>query len=114
MQTWKFFGMAESEEMRETSKRNGNPLQYSCLESPMDRGAWQATVYGVTKSQTQLSDFTSLLREKAREKEKKQRAENQNEMGRKLYLSLFQGVQEPKLYVPCQQNGEQCIASLIL
>ena len=30
---------------------NGNPLQYSCLENPMDRGAWQATVHGVAKSQ---------------------------------------------------------------
>ena len=30
-------------------KGNGNPLQYSCLENPMDRGAWQATVHGVTK-----------------------------------------------------------------
>ena len=37
---------------------NGNPLQYSCLENPMDRGAWRATVHGVAKSQTQLSDFT--------------------------------------------------------
>ena len=35
---------------------NGNPLQYSCLENPMDRGAWHATVHRVTKSQTQLSD----------------------------------------------------------
>ena len=35
---------------------NGNPFQYSCLENPMDRGAWQATVRGVTKSWTQLSD----------------------------------------------------------
>ena len=35
---------------------NGNPLQYSCLENPMDRGAWQATVHGVAKSQIQLSD----------------------------------------------------------
>ena len=33
--------------------RHGNPLQYSCLENPMDRGAWQATVHGVTKSWTQ-------------------------------------------------------------
>ena len=33
---------------------NGNPLQYACLEKPMDRGAWQATVHGVAKSQTQL------------------------------------------------------------
>ena len=40
---------------------NGNPLQYSCLENPMDRGAWWATVHGVTKSRTRLSDFTSLL-----------------------------------------------------
>ena len=37
---------------------NGNPLQYSCLESPIDGGAWWATVRGVTKSQTRLSDFT--------------------------------------------------------
>ena len=35
---------------------HGNPLQCSCLENPMDRGAWQATVHGVPKSQTQLSD----------------------------------------------------------
>ena len=37
---------------------NGNPLQHSCLENPMDGGAWWATVYGVAKSQTQLSNFT--------------------------------------------------------
>ena len=43
---------------------NGNPLQYSCLENPTDRGAWQATVHGVTKSRTRLSDFTSLQRYK--------------------------------------------------
>ena len=35
---------------------NGNPLQYSCLENSMDKGAWQATVHGVAKSQTQLKD----------------------------------------------------------
>ena len=35
----------------------GNPLQYSCLENPMDRGAWRATVYGVAKSQTQLKQL---------------------------------------------------------
>ena len=37
---------------------NDNPLQYSCLENPMDGGAWLAIVHGVTKSQTRLSDFT--------------------------------------------------------
>ena len=35
---------------------NGNPLQYSCLEDPMNRGPWRATVRGIAKSQTQLSD----------------------------------------------------------
>ena len=35
---------------------NGNPLQYSCLENPMDRGAWGATVHGVAENWTQLND----------------------------------------------------------
>ena len=39
---------------------NGNPLKYSCLENPRDRGACWATVHGVAKSQTRLSDFTYL------------------------------------------------------
>ena len=37
---------------------NGTPLQYSCLENPMDGGAWWAAVHGVVKSRTRLSDFT--------------------------------------------------------
>ena len=37
---------------------NGNPLQYSCLENSLDRGAWQAAAHGVAKSQTQLSNFS--------------------------------------------------------
>ena len=42
-------------------ERNGNPLQYSCLENPMDRGAWQATVHEVAKGRTQLTlHFTCL------------------------------------------------------
>ena len=40
---------------------NGYPLQYSCLDNSMDRGGWQATVHGVTKSRTQLSDFHFTL-----------------------------------------------------
>ena len=36
---------------------HGNPLQYSCLENPLDRGAWRVTIHGVTKSRTRLSDF---------------------------------------------------------
>ena len=43
---------------RSPGERNGNPLQYSCLENPMDGGAWWATVHGVAKSQTWRSDFT--------------------------------------------------------
>ena len=35
---------------------NGNPLQYSCQDNPMDRGTWQATIHGVKKTQTQLSN----------------------------------------------------------
>ena len=47
---------------RSSGERNSNSLQYSSLENPMDRGAWQATVHGVTKSQTQLSPEYSVLR----------------------------------------------------
>ena len=39
---------------------NGNPLQYSCLGNPMDRGAWRATVHGVARSQMRLNDFTFM------------------------------------------------------
>ena len=42
---------------------NGNPLQYSCLENPIDRGARLARVHGVAESRTQLSSFTSLQRQ---------------------------------------------------
>ena len=41
---------------RSPGEGHGNPLQYSCLENPMDRGAWWATVHGITKRQTWLSD----------------------------------------------------------
>ena len=41
---------------RSPREGNGNPLQYSCLENPMDRGAWRAAVYHITKSWTQLSN----------------------------------------------------------
>ena len=48
---------------------NGNPLQHSCLESPMDGGAWWAAVHGVVKSGTRLSDFTFTFPFHALEKE---------------------------------------------
>ena len=46
---------------RSPGEGNGNPLQYSCLGNLLDRADWRAAVQGVTKSQTQLSNFTSLL-----------------------------------------------------
>ena len=48
---------------------SGTPLQYSCLENPVDGGAWWAPVHGVAKSQTQLSDFTFAFHFHALEKE---------------------------------------------
>ena len=41
------------------SPGNGNPIQHSCLENPMDRGAWQATVHGIAKSQTRLKQLST-------------------------------------------------------
>ena len=49
------------ESERSPGEGSGNPLQYFCLENSMDGGAWWATVYGVRRSQTQLSDFTFFL-----------------------------------------------------
>ena len=48
---------------------NGTPLQYSCLENPMDGGAWKAAVHGVARSRTPLSDFTFTFHFHALEKE---------------------------------------------
>ena len=45
---------------RSPGEGNGNPLQYSCLENPMDRGPWQATVYRVTKIWSQLNTYAIL------------------------------------------------------
>ena len=46
---------------RSLGEENGNPLQYSCLENPMDRGMWWLTVHRVTKSWTRLSSYTFIL-----------------------------------------------------
>ena len=55
--------------MTNDGEGNGNPLQYSCLENPMDGGAWWAAVHGVARSQTQLSDFTFTFHFHALEEE---------------------------------------------
>ena len=54
---------------RSSGEGNGTPLQYSCLENPMDGGAWWAAVHEVEKSRTRLSDFTFTLHFPASEKE---------------------------------------------
>ena len=54
---------------RSPGEGNGTPLQYSCLENPMDGGAWLAAVHEVLKSQTRLSDFTFTFHFSALEKE---------------------------------------------
>ena len=46
---------------RSPGEENGNPLQYSCLESFMDRGAWQATVHGVTKESNMTEQLSTML-----------------------------------------------------
>ena len=53
----------------ESGEGNGTPLQCSCLENPMDRGAWWAAIHGVASSQTRLSDFTFTFHFHALEKE---------------------------------------------
>ena len=54
---------------QDTGEGNGNPLQYSCLENPMDGGTWWAAVHGIAKSRTWLSDFTFTFHFHALEKE---------------------------------------------
>ena len=51
------------ESERFPGEENGNPLQYSCLENPMDRGAWWTKVHGVTKSQTRMKQLSMHIRE---------------------------------------------------
>ena len=55
--------------MTNDGEGNGNPLQYSCLENPMDGGAWWAAVHRVARSRTRLSDFTFTFHFHALEKE---------------------------------------------
>ena len=54
---------------RSSGEGNGSPLQYSCLENPMDGGAWKALVHGVAEGRTRLSDFTFTFHFHALERE---------------------------------------------
>ena len=55
--------------IRHSGEGNGTPLQYSCLENPMNGGAWKAAVHGVAEGRTRLSDFTFTFHFHALEKE---------------------------------------------
>ena len=48
---------------RSPGEGNGNPLQYSCLENPMDRGAWRATVHSIAESWTRLKQLSTVIAE---------------------------------------------------
>ena len=71
LETWKGPGVTISTKAPEAPlgcARNGTPLQHSCLENPVDGGAWWAAVHGVAKSRTRLSDFTFTFHFHALEK----------------------------------------------
>ena len=75
---------------------NGPPLQHSCLENPMDGRAWWATVHGVTKSQTQLSDFTFTFHFHALEKEMATHSSVKNPRDRGAWWAAFYGVAQSR------------------
>jgi len=64
---------------------NGNPLQYSCLEDPMDREAWHAEIHGVAKSWTQLNNWTELA----------QQFENTVKIGVNIFMMILSFVPLP-------------------
>ena len=69
LMSWLFASGGQSIGASASGEGNGNPLQYSCLENPMDGGAWWAAVHGVAKSRARLSNFTFTFHFHALEKE---------------------------------------------
>ena len=65
----KLYRQAKAERIQHHQTSSGTPLQYSCLENPMDGGAWWAAVHGVAKSPIRLSDFTFTFHFHTLEKE---------------------------------------------
>ena len=95
---------------RSPEERNGNPLQYSCLENPMDRGAWQTTVHGVTKSQTRLSDFTIFTRNT---REGFTHGHHQMVNTKIRLIIFFAAKDEEALYNQQNQDREQTVAQIM-
>ena len=67
--TMNFMFIIENRDKYQYGEGNGTPLQYSCLENPMDGGTWKAAGHGVAKGRTRLSDFTFTFHFHALEKE---------------------------------------------
>ena len=85
---------------RSPGEGNGNPLQYSCLKNPMDGRAWQATVHGVAKSWTRLSDFLSIqIRGKKKEgnSEWAQKSDLTSEDFKVAIINMFKELKETLL-----------------
>ena len=101
---------------------NGTPLQYSCLENPMGGGAWQATVHGVMKSRTGLSDSTFTFHSHALEKEMAThssvlawRIPGTGEPGGLLCaMTLCSGVAESDTTEATQQQQHRVLCSVII
>ena len=106
---------------RSPGEGQGNPLQYSCLENPMDRGVWWATVHRVTKSQTQLKQLSSSNLAKVREQQSwgasgSYRADlslpcGLQPLGKNLPVPLPGRMRAPQTYL---QAGHFCIWAVII
>ena len=91
---------------------HGNPLQYSCLENPMERGAWQAAVHGVTKSQTQLRKLSTQAGRK--EHRTKTFSKKSSNLLLKLYLFESEVILITLISLLTNQISYQMISKAIL
>ena len=102
---------------RSPGEGNGNPFQSSCLENPMDRGAWQATVHRVAKSWTRLSEFTSLhLRDTIGEGNGSllQHSCLENLMDRGAWWAIVHGVTKSKTWLKWFSTAQEYYVTRVL
>ena len=90
---------------------NGTPLQYTCLENPMDRGAWRTTVHGVTKSQTPLSEYAHPYHIKVGTVPDREIQQEVDSVGQPLEVSELQELYLVYVYLglrggPLSEHGE--------